>query len=184
MVALGAIVATGSAPLTLSLALGQPLLASVATLPAAVVAAGAARTTAAVVAGDRPRVRAVFAIDVPLVLSVATAISAAVLLLFAGGAARIAGDALAAVLVIVLPWVVGYAAARRRRGLASWRGGLVLVAYQPLWALTLSGLTVVGCFAIVASAGVLVLVVAPMLSLLAVAMCTVLLEEIDEGQAR
>jgi hypothetical protein len=184
MLALGALVSAGDAPLVASVVLGQPLLAAISALPAAIALTGAARMASAVVAGDRPRVRAVFAIDPPLVLSVAIAIGVGALLTMTGGAAAIVGDALAAVLVVVLPWVAGYAAVRRRPGLAAWRGGLVLVAYQPVWALTLCAFAVIGAFAVVASAGVFAVIVPPFLSLLGVAMCTVLLEEIDERQSR
>jgi hypothetical protein len=107
-----------------------------------------------------------------------------VLLISVDGALRVAGEVLAGVLVLALPFVAGYAAVRCRRGAAAWRGGLVLLAYRPSWALTLAALSVIGAFAVVASGGVLGLVIPPYLTLLGTAMCAVLLDEIDELQGR
>ncbi len=184
VIAVGGIGLLGIAPAVVAVILGQGGLAAVAMLPPAILLTGSARFAAVLVRGDRARVRDALRVDPGLAVLLAAPAAAAVLLLAAGGALRIVGDVATALLVLVVPLVAGYAAARGRSGIAAWRGGLVLLAYRPLWALTLAALSVIGAFAIAVSAGALALVVPPFLTLLGTAMCAVLLEEIDERQSR
>jgi len=183
-IALGALGLAATAPLVLGIAFGAPWLAAAATLPPALLLTGTARFAATLVAGDRARVRDGFRLDPVLGLLLAAPSALGVLLIATGGPARILGDVIVAATVLVGPFVAGYAAVRGRRGAAAWRGGLILLAYRPSWGLTFAALSVIGAIAIIASAGVLALVIPPYLVVLGTAMCAVLLTEIDELQTR
>lgn len=180
----GLVGALGLVPAVVAVAVGQPVLAAGATLVPALLLTGSARFAAALVRGDRARARDAVRVDPALGVLLAVPAAAAVLLVAADGPARLAGDLLAAATALAWPFVAGYAAVRGRSGLAAWRGGLVLIAYRPGWALTLVALSVIGAVAVVATAGVLVVVVPPFLTLLGTAMCALLLDEIDAQQDR
>jgi len=85
-------------------------------------------------------------------------------------------------MLLVLPYTLSYGALRGRRGLQALRGGLILVAYRPIWAFTLVAIGVLGAFAVVATAGVLAPVVAPLLLTIAATHTAALLDEIDARQ--
>jgi len=149
-------------------------VAAAAVLPPLLALTGVAAFAAQVARGDGPSLGALRRVDpvLALVLSV-------------GGLALLApwGVAPAAAVLIVGPYALAYGAVRGRRGLAALRGGVILAAYRPAWALTLTGLTVVSAFAVAASAGVLALIVAPLLLAVAARQTATLLAEIDARQS-
>ncbi|MFI5889778.1 hypothetical protein ACIA5D_06615 [Actinoplanes sp. NPDC051513] len=168
----GAVVA--AAPLAASLLSGAPRwLAAAAVLPLLLALTGVASFAAQVARGDGPSLTALRRVDPVLAL-----------LLSAAGLALLApwGVVPAAAVLIVGPYALAYGAVRGKRGLTAVRGGVILAAYRPSWALTLTGLTVIAAFAAVASAGVLALVVAPLLLTIACRQTTALLSEIDRTQ--
>jgi hypothetical protein len=174
----GAVTVVAAAPLAAALLSGAPRwLAAAAALPVALALTGLASFAAAVARGDGPRLAALRRVDpvLALVLSVA-------------GLALLApwGVVPAAAVLLVGPYALAYGAVRGRRGLAALRGGVILAAYRPAWALTLTGLAVIGLFAAAASAGVLALAVAPLLLTIAARQTAALLAEIDalQGGAR
>ncbi|WP_432972973.1 hypothetical protein [Dactylosporangium sp. CA-233914] len=126
---------------------------------------------------DGPRLAALRRVDPVLAL-----------LLSVAGLALIApwGVVPAAAALLVGPYALAYGAVRGKRGLAALRGGVILAAYRPAWALTLTGLTVIGAFIAAASAGVLALAVAPLLLTIAARQTSALLSQIDalQGGAR
>ena len=173
--AAGAVTLAGAAPPAGALLSGAPRwLAAAAILPMLLALTGVASFAAQVARGDGPSLAALRRVDpvLALVLSVA-------------GLALLApwGVVPAAAVVIAGPYALAYGAVRGRPGLAAVRGGVILAAYRPAWALTLTGLTVIAGFAAAASAGVLALVVAPLLLTIACRQTAVLLGEIDALQS-
>ena len=83
---------------------------------------------------------------------------------------------------LVLPSAFAYGAVRERHGLRALRGGLILVAMRPGWALTLAALGCLGGFAVAASGGVLLPVVPPLLLTIAATQTAELLGRVDELQ--
>ena len=69
----------------------------------------------------------------------------------------VAACVVGAVGALVLPLTFAYGAVRDRHGIAAVRGGLVLAARRPDLAVTLAAMTVIAGFAVVVSAGSLVL---------------------------
>ena len=176
--AAGAVTLGAVVPLAAALLGGAPRwLAALALLPVLLVLTGVASLAAQVARGDGPSLAALRRVDPVLALSLSVA-----------GLALIApwGVVPAAAVLIVGPLALAYGAVRGRRGLAALRGGVILAAYRPAWALTLTGLSVIAAFATAASAGVLALVVAPLLLTVACRQTAALLGEIDavQGGAR
>lgn len=182
VVGVGALGILTVVPLAVALVAGLPLFAALAVLPPALMLTGVGRFAAAIVAGERATVRGAFHVDIRLGSGLAVAGGSALLLIGTNGG-RPAGEVLVAALALSVPFVVGYGAVRGCSGMAAWRGGLLLVAYRPSWALSLLALSIISAFAMVASGGVL-LVLAPSLTVLGVAMCAVLLDEIDASEGR
>ncbi|WP_433363599.1 hypothetical protein ACQPZX_32435 [Actinoplanes sp. CA-142083] len=173
--AAGAVTLVAAAPLTAALLSGAPRwLAAATVLPVMLALTGVASFAAAVARGDEPSLAALRRVDPVLAL----------LLSVAGFALLTSwGVVPAAAVLIVGPYALAYGAVRGKRGLTAVRGGVILAAYRPTWALTLTGLTVIAAFAVAASAGVLALVVAPLLLTIACRQTTTLLAEIDTVQA-
>lgn len=168
----GAVTLVAAAPLAAALWSGAPRwLAAAALLPIMLALTSVASFSAAVARGDVPSLRRADPV-LALLLSVA-------------GLALLApwGVVVAAAILIVGPFALAYGAVRGKRGLTAVRGGIILAAYRPSWALTLTGLTVVAAFAAVGSGGVLALVAAPLLLTIAARQTTTLLTEIDAAQA-
>lgn len=173
--AAGAVTLVAAVPLSAALLSGAPRwLAAAAVLPVLLALTGVAGFAAQVARGDGPSLAALRRVDPVLALVLSVAGSA---LLTPWGVLP------AAAVLIVGPYALAYGAVRGRRGLAALRGGVILAAYRPAWALTLTGLTVVSAFAVAASAGVLALVVAPLLLAVAAGQTATLLAEIDARQS-
>ncbi|GID32933.1 hypothetical protein [Paractinoplanes brasiliensis] len=170
----GALVLAASAPLAAALVSAAPgWMSAVALLPLTLALTAVASFAAPIARGDQASSSALRRIDPVLAL-----------LLSVAGLALIApwGVVPAAAVVIVGPYALAYGAVRGKRGLAAVRGGAILAAYRPSWALTSTALTVLAGFAAVASAGVLALVAAPLLLTLAARQTANLLAEIDARQ--
>jgi hypothetical protein len=178
--AAGALAVAAAVPLGLAAAAGAPawLIAGTA-VPPAIVLTGLARFATAAVGPERPDLRLLRQVDPALagVLAAGTALAAVGLL--AGGVLGWAGAALGAILLLVAPVALVYGPLRGRTGLAALRGGLILVAYRPVWALTLLALGCLLGFAAVASVGVLALVAVPLALTIAASVVAGLLDEID-----
>ncbi|MCO8271702.1 hypothetical protein M1L60_13985 [Actinoplanes sp. TRM 88003] len=169
--AAGALTLLSAAPLAAALLGGAPgWLAAATVLPLMLALTSVASFAAGVANGERGALRRP---DPVLAL-----------LLSAAGLALLApwGVLPAAAVVIVGPYALAYGAVRGKRGLAAVRGGSILAAYRPSWAVTLTALTVLAGFAAVASAGVLALIVAPLLLTIAARQTANLLAEIDARQ--
>ena len=154
-----------TAPVVLATAAGAPFwLVGLTGLPLALALTAAASFAAAIARDERASLRALGRID-PLLAVIGTVLAAVSgAALGAPGSFPLLGAALAAVLLLVSPLALGYGAVRQRRGVAAFRGGLILAAYRPSWTLSLLAIACLGGFAVAASAGVLMLVV-PVLSL-------------------
>ncbi|MFI5910554.1 hypothetical protein [Dactylosporangium sp. NPDC051541] len=173
--AAGAVTVASAVPLAAALLAGAPrALAAIAVLPVALALTGLASFTAPIADGDGPSLPALRRVDPVLAL-----------LLSAAGLALLApwGVVPAAAVLLVGPNALAYGAVRGKRGLAALRGGVILAAYRPAWALTLTALTVIALFAAAASAGVLAFAVAPLLLTIASRQTAALLAEIDALQA-
>ncbi|WP_433204773.1 hypothetical protein ACQP00_36560 [Dactylosporangium sp. CS-047395] len=165
----GLVLGLSAVPLGAALLAGAPgWVAAAAVLPVTLALTGLAALTA-----DDRGLAALRRVDPVLAL-----------LLSVAGLALLApwGVVPAAAVLLVGPYALAYGAVRGRRGLAALRGGVILAAYRPAWALTLTALTVLGAFAAAASAGVLAPVVAPLLLTIAARQTTALLAEIDTLQ--
>jgi hypothetical protein len=172
--AAGGVTLLAATPLTAALVAGAPRwLAAAAVLPVLLALTGVASFAAQVARGDGPSLAALRRVDPALAL-----------LLSVAGLALLApwGVVPAAAVLIVGPYALAYGAVRGKRGPAALRGGVILAAYRPAWALTLTGLTVIAGFAAAASTGVLTLVVTPLLLTIACRQTAALLTEIDALQ--
>lgn len=151
-------------------------------LPLALALTGAASFAATIAHGNGVSARALARVD-PVLAVLGTLLVVAAGAAFAGpGPLPLVGAALAALLLLVAPSVLAYGALRERRGLGALRGGLILVAYRPSWALSQLALACIGGFAIVASAGVLIVIVPVASLLICCTLVTALLREIDGTQ--
>jgi hypothetical protein len=178
----GGAVLLAAAPGAVAVAVSAPAaIVAAALVPPALALTALAHVAAAVVRGEKSVPRGV---DPVLGLLLAGGAALAGLGLAAGGAAAVAGALAAAGSLLVFPYALAYGALRGRRGPGALRGGLILVAYRPVWALTLLGLGVLGAFAAVATAGVLAPVLPPWLLTVAATQVAALLEEIDARPAR
>ncbi|ETK34973.1 hypothetical protein [Microbispora sp. ATCC PTA-5024] len=181
----GALGLAAAVPLAVAAAAGLPAwILAVTTVPPALALTGLVRFAAAVARGDGPRLAALREIDPVLALALAAGVWPAGLGLASAGAAATAGAVAAAALLLVMPYALAYGALRGRRGLGALRGGAILVAFRPSWALTLAGLGCLGGFAVAASAGVLAPVMPPLLLAIASSQVAGLLDEIDALQGR
>jgi hypothetical protein len=160
--------------------LGAPwLLVAFAALPSCLYATGLARFAAIITDGGRPRVRDAFQLDFVLGCTVEVAVVAVTALLAAGGAWTVPGALLTAVLLLVFPVALAYGAVRGRRGFSAWRGGLILVAFRPGSALTMLALNCIAGFVVVASLGILGVVVPCLLLVFACSTVGAHLDDID-----
>jgi hypothetical protein len=170
-------------PLVAALVAGAPgWVLALATVPPALALTGLAGFAAAVARGDGPRLALLRRADPVLALLLAGGASLAGLGLATGGPAALAGAVAGAGLLLVFPYALAYGALRDRRGLRALRGGTILVAFRPSWAFVLVVSAGVGGLAAVASAGVLAVVVVPLLLAVAASMTIGLLDEIDALQ--
>jgi hypothetical protein len=129
----------------------------------ALAAAGVSALTsvaAEVAAGERTRMRALLRIDVVWV-AVATICGSILASAVVGQSATgiAAASAVGAAALLLLPLAGAYGAVRDRRGLAALRGGFVIAVLRPSVALSVAAVGVLAVFAVIATAGVLVLVV-------------------------
>lgn len=163
-----------SVPLIVSWMVGAPSwMVALATLPPSLALTSVARFCALVARGEGPRLAELRRFD-------------PVLGLFAAGCAVLTGVTVVAgaLAMIVLPYALAYGALRDRPGLKALRGGAILVAFKPLWALTIVALHWLGGFAAAASTGVLAVVIVPLLLVVTATQTLGLLDEIDTLQSR
>lgn len=158
-------------------------IVALSTVPVAMLTTGLSRYAVGVQRGQRPRIREVFGVDPVLAIGIVAILTLAERLVAAGGGLEIAGFVLAAVVAFVAPMVLAYGSVRGASGLRAIRGGAILALYRPSVALTVLSLGCIGGFIVVASAGVLALVVPVVLAVFATAVVTALLEGIDQGAA-
>ncbi|RCG29107.1 hypothetical protein DQ384_22500 [Sphaerisporangium album] len=181
----GALGLATAAPLLVAMIAALPdWILAATTVPPALALTGLVRFAAAVARGDGPRLATLREVDPALALLLAGGVSLAGLALNSGGGAALAGAAGAAGLLLVFPYALAYGALRGRRGLRAVRGGAILVAFRPSWALTLVAMGCLGGFAAAASAGVLAAVVLPLLLAITASQTLGLLDEIDALQGR
>lgn len=130
-----------------------------ALLVAALGCSGLVRAVAPVADGGRVRWRGFLRVDA---IWVALSVIVGTLVCVAAVAPRAPLIAVAAVVAaggaIVLPLAAAYGAVRDRHGLAALRGAGIIAVVRPSAALCVAAIGVVGAFGVVASAGVLVLV--------------------------
>ncbi|WP_062352307.1 hypothetical protein [Herbidospora yilanensis] len=148
-------------------------MTALATLPPSLALTSVARFCALVARGEAPRLAELRRCD-------------PVLALFVAGCAVLTGVTVVAgaLAMVVLPYALAYGALRGKPGLAALRGGAILVAFKPLWALTIVALHWLGGFAAAASTGVLAVVVVPLLLVVTATQTIGLLDEIDTLQGR
>ena len=182
LIVIGAVTAATVLPLVAAVLVGSWWLIAPAALPPCLAGAGLAQVAGRVVAGGPATRKDLLRADPVLGTSFAVASVAAAALIGRGGGLAVAGEIAAGLLLLIAPSVLAYGAVRGRTGLAAWRGGLLLVAYRPSWALTVLGTGVLGGFAIAATAGVLVVVVPALVLIFATAVVATLLAEIDDRQ--
>ncbi|CAN5433957.1 hypothetical protein BH10ACT7_BH10ACT7_32140 [soil metagenome] len=170
-------------PFTVAVLTGQWWLIAIGSLPATLLFTGMARFAAIILRGDRPRVRDAFAFDPVLALSMSAA-GTAVGLLVTEPTLELLGFVVAAVVLVLAPYALAYGAVRGRRGLATWRGAFILVAFRPSWALTVLALFLIGGFIVVASVGTLGLIAPVLLSVFTAGTVGHLLDVVDGRAAR
>ncbi|CAN5164321.1 hypothetical protein BH09ACT5_BH09ACT5_03510 [soil metagenome] len=178
-----AIIAASLVPAVIAGLTAQWWLVAMATLPASLSLTGLARFAAIVQRGDRPRLRDAVAVDPVLAVTI-TLVGTATWGLLSLPELRVAGCLVAAAALILVPYALSYGAVRARPGLAAWRGAVILTAYRPSWALTVLAVTLLGGFAIVASAGALGLVVPVILAVFSAGAVSHLLDVVDSQAGR
>ena len=178
VVAVCATLLASVAPFAVAVMTGQWWLMSIGALPAALLLTGLARFAAIVARGERPRVRDAFVVDPVLAVSLVAAGTIAGLLL-ADPVLQFAGFAVAAVVLVLAPYALAYGAVRGKRGLTTWRGAFILVAYRPSWALTVLSMSLIGGFTIAATVGALAVLVPCILAVFSSAVVGRLLDTID-----
>jgi hypothetical protein len=182
--AAGLLVALTAVPLVVAATAGAPgWIVALTPVPLALALTGLARFAAVVARGDAARLALLRRVD-PVLAAVTAAGVALCAALFTVDGLRTAGAAGAAALLLVLPSAFAYGAVRDRSGLQALRGGLILAALRPGWALTLAALGCLGGFAVAASGGVLLPVVPALLLTIAATQTAELLDRIDEMQNR
>jgi hypothetical protein len=178
VVAVCAVLLASVAPFAVAVATGQWWLMSIGALPAALLLTGLARFAAIIAGGDRPRVRDAFAVDP--VLAVALVVAGTIAgLLVTTPVLQVAGFVVAAIVLLLAPYALAYGAVRGRRGLTTWRGAFILVAFRPSWALTVLSMSLIGGFAIAATVGALAVLVPCILAVFSSAVVGRLLDTID-----
>ncbi|WP_353807783.1 hypothetical protein [Agromyces sp. SYSU T00194] len=157
-----AIVAAAWVPLVVAVATGATALVPATVALAAVGASAMSSVAGSMARGEPLRVRMLRRID-PVWVAVATIVGATMFgVAVAGGAAgQVFAAVLGAIAGLVLPLAAAYGGLRERRGLSALRGGAVIALVRPSAALCVLAVGVLAAFAVVASAGVLVLVLAP-----------------------
>ena len=170
-------------PVAVAVMSAQWWLIAIGSLPATLLLTGIARFAATIIRGDRPLVRETFAVDPVLALTVSV-LGGVAWLLLADPALQLIGYVATALLVLLVPYALAYGAVRGRRGLTTWRGAFILVAYRPSWALTVLALSLIGGFVVVASVGALGLIVPVLLSVFTAGTVGHLLDVIDGREQR
>jgi hypothetical protein len=157
VIAVSAVWALASLPVVIASIAALPIPWVLVSLPFMVVTTGVFRVWAAVAGGRSIEWRQLTRVD-PGLAVVAWGLAVAIAyLLTLGDAGVVAACVLGAASTLVLPLAFAYGAVRDRRGRAALRGGLLLAMLHPDLALTLTAMTVLAGFAIVVSAGALVL---------------------------
>jgi len=103
--------------------------------------------------------------DVVLALTIAAPLALGGAFISLGSWMLWLGCALIAFVLMVAPFVLAYAVEAGRGPLQTWRGALLMITLRPGWPLSLLAFTVIGAFAVLATLGVLLLVL-PMVSLI------------------
>lgn len=153
-----------------------------AVLPVALASTGLARVAEDLSVGERVRTRRMFDMD-PALAALATAtVGLASLLLAVDGWVSAVGFVLAAVACLTLPMALSCGAANAVHGAGALRDGLLLAVQRPGTAVSLAAMGVLGGFAVIASGGVLVLVVPALMALIASQCVTVALPGEDLGK--
>jgi hypothetical protein len=159
VVAVSAVWAVATLPVVMALIGVLPVSWILVSLPFLVATTGVFSVAAAVADGMPVGWRVLVRIDPGLAL-VAWGLGIAIELLLASGDwGAIGASVIGAVSVLTIPLALAYGAVRDRRGSAALRGGIVLAIIRPDLAITLSALAVLAGFAVVVSAGALVLCV-------------------------
>lgn len=165
-----------AAPIAAAVVVGLPVPWVLLTLPLLLVSTGAYRVWADLAAGRTPGLRQLARTDPGLALLTWGFGLVVALLLGLGDPGVVAASVTGAVGALILPLAFAYGAVRGRPGVAAVHGGLVLAALRPDLAVTLAALTVIAAFAIVASAGSLVLCVP---ALVAIFSCVAVADELQ-----
>lgn len=180
----GLLVALAAGPLALAAGAGAPpWMVALTLVPVALALTGLARFAAAVARGDTAPLALLRRVDPVLAAVTAAGVALSAAVSTVDGLAAV-GAVGAAALAFVLPSAFAYGAVRDRRGLRALRGGLILAAMRPGWALTLAALGCLGGFAVAASGGVLLPVVPPLFLTIAAAQASALLDHVDDMQRR
>ncbi|MCU1558753.1 MAG: uncharacterized protein JWN09_2748 [Microbacteriaceae bacterium] len=185
VVLLGLVSLLAAVPLCAALVVAPWWVAALSSIPLCLLMTGLARFAALIWRGEKPSMRDGLRIDVTLGLSIAAIGTGTVQLIMAGGAPRIVGSILAAVVLVVAPYALAYGGVRQRTGFTAFRGALILVAYRPSWALTALALGSIGAFAVAGSVGALAVIVPCILMVFDCALVARLLDTIDKhGSSR
>lgn len=182
----GGVALLTAAPLGLALATSAPpWIRAAAVLPPALALTGVARVAVPTAAAERPDLRALRRLDPALGALLALGAVGATGCLVARGGSALAGvgAVLGALVLLVGPYALVYGVRRGRTGLAALRGGAVLVAYRPAWALTVLALGCLLGFAVAASVGVLTVVAVPLHLTITAVVAGQLLDDVDRAQA-
>jgi hypothetical protein len=145
-------------------------------LPFLVATTAMFNVAAAVADGTPVSRRALARIDPGLALLAWCLGLAIAFLLTQGDGGAVAASIIGAIGALTIPLALAYGAVRDRRGVAAMRGGLVLAILRPDLAITLSAMAVLAGFAVVVSAGALVLC-AP--ALVVIFACTAVTRELE-----
>ena len=159
VVAVSAVWAVATTPVVMALIGVLPVSWILVSLPFLVTTTAVFSVAAAVADGMPVGWRVLAQIDPGLAL-VAWCLGIAIELLLASGDwGAIGASVIGAVSVLTIPLAFAYGAVRHRRGGAALRGGFVLAIIRPDLAITLSAMAVLAGFAVVVSAGALILCV-------------------------
>jgi hypothetical protein len=161
------------------MASGHVLLAALAAFGPALMVTGLARYAASCARGEHPAVRVAVSPELSFGLSLGVVCCAVISLLNSGGFLTVGGEALAAALALLAPYALVYDVVRQPGWFSSWRGAFILVAVRPSWGLTMLGLGCIGSFAAAATLGVLAVVIAPGMLILASLIVMQLVTELD-----
>lgn len=163
-------------PLAVAVAAGEPWLAGLTVLPLLIGLTGLCGSLAGVSRGGGVRAPWRASFDPSLAGLAWLWLLTVAWVAGVGPAGVVAGSVLGALAVAVLPLAFAYGAVRERRGAAALRGGVIIAVLQPGLALTVGAGLCLAAFALVATAGTL-LVVAPALVLLMACRAAALLVE-------